>query len=83
MTTLSTDDRVRERLLAGFQRELLPFGWLRRKLSGGNPPAIGYVLEYAKACIPGQPEPEILRSWRITATTVEPLPPNSPFPEPT
>lgn len=48
----------------------------------GNPPTFGYVLEFARACIPGQPEQEVLRSWRITATTTEPLAPNTPVPPP-
>ena len=82
------DEQLRQQLLARFQRELVRqlgwlgwLGWLGRKLSG-EPPAVGYVQEFADFTQQGEPNAEALRLWRITPTTIESLLPEAPIPEP-
>jgi hypothetical protein len=79
---LDTAEQIRALLLVGFQRELMPLGWLGRKLMG-KPPSIGYVQEFATIRMPGRPAPEALRAWRITAAIIEPISLGTPIPKPT
>jgi hypothetical protein len=81
MNSGATNEQVIQSFLHDFQHELRGFRGLFARLLFPRAPSEGYVQQFSKTNERGRMGGEVVRLWRVTASSVEELPTSFQIPE--